>query len=219
MPRTKTITLYEYDELPTERAKERAREWYRDGTVHDNSIVEHTVEDFADGLKALGFEVSKRRGTRTELALYWDTNPIGGAFDATWSAGRFLTGVRALLSDRPREYNDATGKVQLCEVNQIWHTAAEALNVIVSQYPDAYGSVTSGRYMNVTAEFNDGGDSDSEPDDAAAEDFAAVCRDLAHALGRAVNAEWEYQTSDETVAETIRANEYTFTEDGKREEM
>jgi hypothetical protein len=29
--RTETITIYKFDELPTERAKERARDWWREG--------------------------------------------------------------------------------------------------------------------------------------------------------------------------------------------
>lgn len=41
-------------------------------------------------------------------------------------------------------------------------------------------------------------------------------KDLCHAIVKMADDEWEYQLSDEVVAENIRANEYEFTEDGER---
>ena len=41
-------------------------------------------------------------------------------------------------------------------------------------------------------------------------------RDLARWLYRQLELEYEYQTSDDQVDEAIRANEYTFTEAGRR---
>lgn len=40
--RQKTITLYQIDELPTERAKEKARQWYREASAGDTFWSEHT---------------------------------------------------------------------------------------------------------------------------------------------------------------------------------
>jgi len=41
-------------------------------------------------------------------------------------------------------------------------------------------------------------------------------RDLARWLYRQLEREYDYQTSDDEVDEAIRANDYTFTEDGRR---
>lgn len=41
-------------------------------------------------------------------------------------------------------------------------------------------------------------------------------RDLAHWLYRQLEREYDWLSSDETVDETIAANDYTFTEDGLR---
>jgi len=41
-------------------------------------------------------------------------------------------------------------------------------------------------------------------------------RDLARWLYRRLEQEYEYRTSDEVVDETIIANDYTFTESGRR---
>ncbi len=52
---------------------------------------------------------------------------------------------------------------------------------------------------------------------AAAEDTVAeLLRDLARWLYRQLEREYEYQTSDEVTDEAIVANEYTFTDDGRR---
>lgn len=53
----------------------------------------------------------------------------------------------------------------------------------------------------------------------AAEDERQIVeafRDLARWLYRQLEREYEYQTSDEAIDETILANEYTFTETGRR---
>lgn len=214
MPRTytTTTTVYQYDELPTERAKERARDWFREGNASDTFHTDSVVDDFADGLTALGFSISKRHGSR---ALYWDTNPIGGAFDASWSASRCTAdSVETLKAARPNK--GANGEPY--RGNDIWHNAADKLRALATQYPEAYGSVDAdgrGRGVNATSLDTEAED-DGESDEAAAQDFEEVCRDLAHELGRACDREIEYQNSDETVAENIRANEYEFTIDGDR---
>ena len=50
-----------------------------------------------------------------------------------------------------------------------------------------------------------------------AEDIVVeALRDLAHWLYRQLEQEYEFQSSDEMVDEAIIANDYTFTEDGRR---
>ena len=49
-------TLYLFSELPTEEAKERARDWLREGIAQDFD-AECTVYEFATTLHALGFDV------------------------------------------------------------------------------------------------------------------------------------------------------------------
>jgi hypothetical protein len=48
------------------------------------------------------------------------------------------------------------------------------------------------------------------------DDLIAALRDLANWLYRALEREYEFQTSDETVDEGISANDYTFTAEGRR---
>ena len=50
----------------------------------------------------------------------------------------------------------------------------------------------------------------------AEEVVTEALRDLARWLYRQLEREYEYLTSDEAVDETIAANDYTFTETGRR---
>ena len=77
-----TVTLYHYAELSPE-AQEHARDRYREASAGDNYFAEHITDEFVADVATLGFDIVTRRGTRTERAIYWDTNPIGAAFDAT----------------------------------------------------------------------------------------------------------------------------------------
>lgn len=213
MPRIKQTTVYKYDEL-SDDAKERARDWYRESMAGDTYAAESVTEDFADVLKAAGFAVSKRRGTQSELALYWDTNPIGGGFDAYWSAQR--VDVAPVIADRPVTYTDGDGKVQTCKSNARLVPILERIAKLAADHPHSYGSVnTSTRYMLLECTWDVGDETEeTNPDDV--EEFESICQDLAHYLGRAVSDEFDYQNSDAAVAESIEANEYEFTEEGKR---
>jgi hypothetical protein len=50
----------------------------------------------------------------------------------------------------------------------------------------------------------------------ANERVAEALRDLAHWLYRQLAREYEYQTSDEIIDEALIANDYTFTQAGRR---
>jgi hypothetical protein len=217
MPRQKTITLYKYSEL-SDSAKARARDWYRQISAGDTTLVEYACEDFADVLKACGFDVRMQRDTRTrtQRAIYWDTNPIGGAFDASWSAARVK--VAPLIADRPVSYVDKDGKLQACESNARLVLILERVAALAAANPGSYGDVNPGRGCSVLAEWfkDDCRDIECTCDDDAQE-FESIARDLGHFLGRSVADEFEYQTSDEYIAEAIEANECEFTEDGESE--
>ena len=55
--RDHTITLYKFDELPTEAAKEMARSWMRQCAGEDGFYAECTLDDAKEALKALGYSV------------------------------------------------------------------------------------------------------------------------------------------------------------------
>lgn len=59
--KTKTITLYTYDELPTEKAKERARDWALEFALLDD-WWECTYDDaICIGLNIISFDLDRNR--------------------------------------------------------------------------------------------------------------------------------------------------------------
>lgn len=56
MPTQHTITLYEFDELPNEKAKQKARDWWRESSMNDD-WYESVYEDAKQaGLKITAFD-------------------------------------------------------------------------------------------------------------------------------------------------------------------
>lgn len=68
MPKQKITTVYQFDEL-SDKAKERAREWYRTWAL-DYEWWESVYEDAAQvGLKITGFDLGRRQSIDGELTI------------------------------------------------------------------------------------------------------------------------------------------------------
>ena len=68
MPKQKIILVYQFDELD-DKAKERAREWYRAGAL-DYEWWESVYEDAAQvGLKITGFDLGRGQSIDGELTM------------------------------------------------------------------------------------------------------------------------------------------------------
>jgi DNA polymerase-1 len=76
---------------------------------------------------------------------------------------------------------------------------------------------TTGRgcFQRVEAYANDDSDDPDDCADAAEQAIVDALQSFAHWIGCTIAAEWEYQFSDECVDDSIRANEYEFTENGE----
>ena len=208
--------VYTFDEL-SDRAKEKARDWYRETSAGDNFWAEPVTENFVEVLKACGFDIATIQGRRSEPAIYWELNPDNAGFDASWRASD--VNVDPIIADRPVTYKDSEGKEQRCEGNAQLVSILERIKKLAHDRRNAYGSVSvSHRGTDIgETEWTDESCDNLECDCAArANEFRDIAIDLADYLARALSAEYENQNSDETISETILANEYEFTEDGER---
>lgn len=154
------ITVYKFDEL-SDKAKEKAREWFRESSYDDMHFEWENLEDDAEnvGLKL-----------------------------ATWGYRRYLT-LELVL-----DFNQVLTKIladhgECCET---WKTA--------KRYKDEYNKLSEEQILN-------GGD------EGLREDFV---EDIAEDYRVMADNQYEYIQSDEYIDETIRINEYDFTEDGRR---
>lgn len=213
--------VYTYAELD-ERGKERARDWYREASAGDNFWADAVEDQFHEALMALGFDIVKRGNDGCKRRdISWSgfgSQGDGAGFGGTWRAADFAPGK--LLADRPATYTDKDGKEQRCMSNTRLHEIAAVLE---SCKKDGlvYGRVTRSNrshFMSLGAAetFNEAADENEDAPAELANRFIEAARDLARMFYRDLEAEYEYQNADETVAETIEANGYEFTEDGRR---
>lgn len=192
--RTACKTVYTYPEL-SESAQAKARDWYREGGF--NYEWWGGVYDDARTVAALmGVEVGD-----IYFSGFWSQGD-GACFEGSYAYA--AGGVDAVIDYAPKDYK--------------LHGIAEALRD--AQRPEFYQLEASVRhrgqhsnsFCTVIAVTRDGYNAAAGP----AEDVCEALRGLMQWVYRQLESEYEHLSSDGAVAETIAANEYEFTEDGKR---
>ena len=210
MPHTKCKTVYFFNELD-ERAKEKARDWYREASANDTDWHESVTDDAKTCLKFLGWDVSN---------IYFSgfsSQGDGACFEGSWRAADV----------------NAAGMREHAPQDEKLNRLADTFAQIAAKYPLATASVKQrGHYSHEFCTAFDVDLPDEELDnlDYGSPEYKArgailqdvekeiieLSRDAMRWVYRRLEAEYDYQNSDETVDDNIRANEYTFTEAGKR---
>ena len=211
MATTKTVTLYEYDELSDE-AKERAREWYTSGKEDD--YKGWVYEDAEHVANILGIEFDQR--------TYKTYGGGAGSAPKIWYSGFWSQGDGACFEGSYKYSKGATKKIRAyCSDHELIRIA-DALQVL--QKKAFYGLTASiehrGHYfhsgcMLVSVE-RDG--MDRWHDVPQQGDIAELMRDFADWIYKQLELAYEDSVSEEVVADNIRANEYTFLVTGERED-
>jgi hypothetical protein len=191
--------VFEFDELDAE-AKEKARAWYRDAWSDDTFWSEHIVEELKDEIGPLcGFTIKD---------VYWRgfwSQSDGASFVGSWHASDV----------------DATRLKAYAPQDTELRRIADGLAKIAAAYPSAAMEIKARGYgcHELCTEFwwTDFDSYDALPADRDAEEEAReLARDLMRWLYRSLEKEYEWTNADEQVDDSIRANEYTFTADGRR---
>ncbi len=207
--RTIETKLFQFDELD-DKAKEKARQWWRECDAGDNFWSECTIEEAVREGEFLGIEF-KDTGRKTfEPAIYWSgfsSQGDGACFEGVWRAG----------ACQPEKVADGWGdSPSTTELRRI----AAVFGEIAKEWPTASFSVAhSGHYSHeFCTEFDV--TMDEDPDmvvpDGIEKELIEVAREFMKWIYRALEAAYEYHNSDEQVDESIKINEYEFEEDGTR---
>lgn len=169
--------VYEYDEL-SDAAKERAREWYRNGTASNEGYS--WADDAIASLKALAEHFG---GKLSEYSIdFFNCSHSDASFDMPeLDHYDIATRLTALGSFNPET---------LCGHGDCKLTGYCADEDAIDGFRKAWH--------------------------AGERDLGKLMKAAFDTWLKAAQADCEYQFGDEQIAETIRANEYTFTEDGKR---
>lgn len=210
MPYTETIerTVYKLDEL-SDGAKEHARDKYREHAL-DDGWWEYVYDDANTIAALMGIEISQKPiklmngGTRYDPKIWFNgfsSQGDGACFEGYYS---FKAGAIEAVKDR------APLDIELHRIAQAITNAQK-----VNGFKLSASIVHRGHYyheMSVEIDV----EKDAATDIAAGTDDALIeaLRDFMRWIYRQLEAEHDYQLSDEVIDETILANEYEFDEDG-----
>jgi hypothetical protein len=212
VPKIIPITVYQFDELD-DQARDAARSWYRQSAL-DYDWYDFVFSDFESICETLGIDLRIRPisltggDARHEPQIYFSGFSSQG--DGACFAGRYSYrkgASRAIRAHAPRD----------TELHRIADTLRDTQRRHFYQL--SVHIRHRGRYyheycMEISVERDRLDFSDVAAD--ATEAIIETLRDLARWLYRRLEAEYEHQTSDETVDEGIRVNEYLFTACGDR---
>jgi hypothetical protein len=213
MPQTITRTVYTFEEL-SDAAKEKARDWWREGSAEDFD-TDFLYEDFERMGKLLGIEFDRKPvklmggGTRYDPTIYWSGFASQG--DGACFEGRY-----AYAKGAAKAIAKETGGTEHVLIDN-----AKRLQAVQRRNFYRLEAIAKhrGHYYHsgcMSVDVFDRDDNYREIGDAE-EEVTQCLREFADWMYKQLDAENDYRMSDENVDESIRCNEYTFTEDGKRE--
>jgi hypothetical protein len=204
--RTIEQTVYTFSEL-SESAKDKAREWWR---RDQDCELEHVIGDAATVADLFGLDIRKRTvrlmngRTREEPAVFCSgffSQGDGASFEGSYSYSKGA--LDAVKSYAPQ---DATLHAIVQRLQKVQARNFYRLEASVTQ---------SGRYVHeMTMRFNVSRTDYQAVSVADGEELSDCLRDFARWIYRALETEYEYQSSDEVTDELLEANGYEFDEDG-----
>ena len=208
MPQKIETTVYTFDEL-NERAKETARDWMREcASEFFSDDAEMLYDDFQACAACLGIAFSSHSvklmngTTRQAPDIFWSgfsSQGDGASFAGSYS---YVKGApKAIRAHAPQDKE----LMRIAdELQALQRTHAYRITAGIHQGRGNYSHAYS---MKIDTEYCDY---------ATAEAVSECLRDFANWMYRQLEAEYDYRLSNESIDDGIRANEYTFTDDGKR---
>lgn len=203
--RTVEQTLYKFDEL-SDKAKETARDWFR--SCDDMHWKEYVYEDADRVAKLLGIEIDQRPyktmggSTRYEPCIWFSgfsSQGDGACFEGRYSYAK--GSVKAIKAEYPsdKELNDIAEGLYEIQRHNRYRLVAKVSH--------------SGHYYHSgCTDIDVDGPGCANSDDA--DQTERLLRDFMDWIYARLEAENDYQDSDEVVDENILANEYEFDESG-----
>lgn len=206
MPKTVEIQVYEYDELD-KKAQERARNWYREGGFQYDWWE---FGDFIEVAKRLGieFEKSPQNGVAIHFSGFssqGDGACFEGVFDWSNKPLKDDGTPYASFENAIKDYAPEDGKLHEIAVSLDRHRVIAGVRH-VGMYSHENSTEISITDAETGYEINNS---------MALVEVKLALREFMRWIYRQLESQWDDLNSDENVAETIRANEYTFLSDGR----
>lgn len=208
--RTVEVQVFKFSEL-SDSAKEKARDWYREGYDFDPEY-----EPFETAARLLGIDLTEQRTNRKGKTYTANTIQYSG-FSSQGDGASFTGSYKFVprCCDTIRE-NFGTD-------TRLW-AIADGLTALhnrlrLLQGGWLAGTITQeGRYVHkYTMDATATNDLDGEElSIELSKEFLELMRDFAEWIYRGLEQEYDWRQSDECVDESMESNEYEFTEDGER---
>ena len=195
--RTIETNLYQYSEL-SDKAKARARDWYREASHDDTFFAECVIDDAKEIGALFGLDIDE---------VYWSGFYSQG--DGACIVGSYRYKKGALQAVKKYAPLDTELHAIVAAFTQLQRRHFYSLTASIKHRGHYYHE----RSMVVDCEDKNGyceAETDSELRDCLA-DFASW-------IYKQLEKEYEYQNSDEVIDELLVSNGYTFTENGERED-
>lgn len=195
-----TTKVYQYSEL-SDSAKERARDWYR--SIPDDFYSESVIEDAMNIAAILGIEIATR-GARQEPCVYWSgfsSQGDGACFEGWYSYKKGSAKAIRAYAPQDKTLHHIADELQAWQRVNFYRLQAKMQH--------------RGHYYHSGCVTVDVHDCEFEWRAVPEEGIRDLMRQFADWIYCRLEKEYEYQTSDESVDESIEANEYEFTAEGK----
>lgn len=198
MARKVEVEVYTFDEL-SDSAKDRARDWWRNGLHHDEWW--ENVYDMAKEAGAiLGIDID-----RIYFSGFWSQGD-GASFEGTYSYRKgWRKSLRSEFCGDMLAKLEAIGNELQAAQKRVFYTASASVSL--------QGRGVHSGCMWVAVDMDE--DIGQEVFTEVADDITDALRGFADLIYRWLEDEYEYLTSDEAVDENIIANGYEFTADGE----
>lgn len=212
--KTVRVKLYQFDKL-SDKAKDKAIEKLYDINV-DYDWWDFTYDAFAEICATIGVEVDLKKTFHSGFSSQGD----GAGFTADVDLDKLIAGIesKAFAEDRPTMQKDYRFTPDNCPVDK------RVLKLIRNGFIDLSLSFEyADRYPRTKVEFSANytyneavNYNNIDKQLETLEDWLRdTAKELDHLLYRMLETEYDYLTSKEAIIETIQANEYWFTSDGK----
>lgn len=199
--------IYTFDEL-SDDAKERAREWWREGEARD---FDPDYERFETAAKILGIEFKDNPiqtlggKMRHESAIYWSgfsSQGDGASFEGSFSPKHSSIAVREEFGDDPKLFAIADGLTNFHCRYILLRGSRDWSAKIIHTGREVHKYSMGAEVEEMEADLSD--------------EFLELMRDFAQWIYDGLESEYDWRMSDEAVDDSITANEYEFTEEGER---
>lgn len=211
--RTIEVNLYNFNELD-ESAKNKAREWYRNNLEFEPEFV---IDDFVKIAEIIGIEFDYQSvplmggGTRKKPKIWYSgfySQGDGACFEGTYS-------YKSDACEKVREY--ASKDLELARIADKLNETQTKYNNKITASITHHGRNSHEHSVTIDCSLDENGNELQKEMDSNDEDIVCeLMRDLMRWLYDRLEAEYQYQNSNEVIDENIIANEYEFTENGDR---